>query len=337
MRRLVSILLVTLILGMIWPGLAYATPPQPDKRYGTVRINDQKVAAGEPVVAACGSFTQSVKTQWSNGDSVYAMSILGDDTDTPSKEGCSSGETITFKIAGLDADPSTTWDNSHTGATQWNLSATGNYTPPTQTPTATAAATRTPTATPAGYRSPTPTETATVTTTPTATATPTETPTATATPTLTATASVTPTDTPTFTPTATATATPTATSTLTPTATPTLGGDLTLTGRVFDIARGPIRGIAGATVSALLCTSQALSAETDLSGSYRLVLPEAQIDCDFIGLSVAAAGYQVRAEPFAVIDLRLRPARDFAILQQPTVPHTLLWLPLVMLDWMGEQ
>ena len=48
MRRLVSILLVTLILGMIWPGLAYATPPQPDKRYGTVRINDQKVATGEP-------------------------------------------------------------------------------------------------------------------------------------------------------------------------------------------------------------------------------------------------------------------------------------------------
>ena len=44
MRRLEPILLVTLLLGVIWPGLAYATPPQPDKRYGTVRINGQKVA-----------------------------------------------------------------------------------------------------------------------------------------------------------------------------------------------------------------------------------------------------------------------------------------------------
>ena len=180
--------------------------------------------------------------------------------------------------------------------------------------------------------------TPTVTATPTATATPTLTGTPTATPTVTAT------------PTATAhrvgdphgdadlhaddyaIATPTATSTLTPTATPTLGGDLTLTGRVYDIARGPAQGIAGATVTALLCSSQILSAETDLTGAYRLALPEAGIRCDFIGLSVAAAGYQVRAEPFAVLDLRLQPARDFAILQQPAAPHVPLWLPLVMLD-----
>ena len=271
MRRFAAFLLVTMILGLIWPGLAYATPPQPDKRYGTVRINDQKVVAGEPVVAACGGFTQSVKTQWSDGDSVYAMNILGDDTDTPGKEGCSVGEPITFKIAGLDGDlaTSTKWDNSHTAATQWNLSATGDYTPPTQTPTATATVTKTPTATrtptatptvtrtqtptktPTGYRSPTPTETATVTATPTATATPTLTATHTATstvtttPTATLTASATPTETPSPTPTATPSSTPTATSTLTPTATPTLGGDLVLTGRVFDIARAPAQGIAG--------------------------------------------------------------------------------------------
>ena len=362
MRRLVPILLVTLLLGMIWPGLAYATPPQPDKRYGTVRINDQKVAAGEPVVAACGSFTQSVKTQWSNGDSVYAMNILGDDPDTPNKEGCTSGEQVTFKIAGLNADPPTltTWDNAHTAVTPWNLSATGDYTPPTQTPTATATATKTatatptitrtptvtrtqtPTKTPTGYRSPTPTETVTVTTTPTATATPTltatptETPTITATSTATATASATPTDTPTFTPTPTVTAAPTATSTLTPTATSTLGSDLTLTGQVYDIARGPAQGIAGATVSALLCSSQTLSAETDLVGLYRLVLPEAGLRCTFIGLSVEAPGYQARTEPFAVIDLRLQPVRDFAILGQPAAPLS-LWLPLLMLDRTGGE
>ena len=72
------------------------------------------------------------------------MNILGDDPDTQNKEGCTSGEQITFKIAGLNADPSTstTWDNAHTAATQWNLSATGDYTPPTQTPTATATATK---------------------------------------------------------------------------------------------------------------------------------------------------------------------------------------------------
>jgi hypothetical protein len=81
-----------------------------------------------------------------------------------------------------------------------------------------------------------------------------------------------------------------------------------------------------------MCSAQALSAQTDLAGSYRLTLPEAGLHCAFIGFSVAAAGYQERAEPFAVLDLRLQPARDFAILQQPAAPHVSLWLPLVMLD-----
>ena len=208
-------------INLAWAGLRHAAAAG-QALWNRENQRPRKVVAGEPVVAACGGFTQSVKTQWSDGDSVYAMNILGDDTDTPGKEGCSVGEPITFKIAGLDGDlaTSTKWDNSHTAATQWNLSATGDYTPPTQTPTATATVTKTPTATrtptatptvtrtqtptktPTGYRSPTPTETATVTATPTATATPTLTATHTATstvtttPTATLTASATPTETP---------------------------------------------------------------------------------------------------------------------------------------------
>ncbi len=358
MKRTSLALILTIVVGVMGAGPAFAQPANPDQRYGTVQVNSSP--AGDPVTITftCGGYAQSTPTFAQGSASWYRIALKGDDPLTAQKDGCAAGEPLQISIANLTAIQSELQQWTSGNSSQLDLTASGDYTPPpTRTPTATIAPTatptptatstvtqtptptrtRTPTATPTGYRSPTPTETATVTATPTETATttptgtPTATPTVTATPTSTATASATPTETPSPTLTATPSPTPTATSTLTPTATPTLGGDLALTGRVYDIARGPAQGIGGATVSALGCSSQTLSAETDRTGFYRLTLPDAHLRCEFIGLSVAAKDYQMRAEPFAVIDLRLQSVRDFALLQQPTVPMS-LWLPIIMLD-----
>jgi len=191
---------------------------------------------------------------------------------------------------------------------------------PTATSTPTMTATPTRTATTLATPSVTPTVTPTATPTPSATAihSPTTTPSLTPTPPSTVTPSPTQTETP--------TATPTLTPTLTPSATPTLGGDLELTGRVYDIERGTEHGITGVTVSVRSCVPCSFSSVTSLEGKYNLRVPEVHLKCTYIGLSISALGYELRAEPFPVIALRLQPSRDFGILALP-IQH--VWLPLL--------
>ncbi len=351
LKRTSVALILTIFFGLTGAGPADASVPNPDNRYGTVRVNGNPAGDPVPITFTCGSYSQTQNTFAQANETWYQIAIKGDDPATPGKEGCAAGESLQIKIANLTADQSNVYTWISGNSSPLNLTASGAYTPPatrTPTPTRTPTLTRTPTSTPTITRTPTRTRTRTPTPTrthtpgpsltptetPTATVTPSPTPTATSTPspTPTATSTPSPTPTPSETPTATASPSATPTSTLTPTATPTLGGDLTLTGRVYDIARGPAHGISGAIISAQTCSAHSLTVETDLAGFYRLRLPEAHLRCPYIGLSVEAEDYQTRAEPFAVIDLRLQPIRNFSILELPNALRARLWLPLIIQD-----
>jgi hypothetical protein len=213
MTRLVAGAL-TAVMGLILAGPGSpSVPPPPFSPYGIVKVNGVNIPLGTQITAWCGGIVAGQTTQitlYANDTWYSNLDVLGDDPDTPGKDGCNPGETISFEIGGLQANQTAPWSSS---GPQLNLTASGTLA--TATPTPTSTNTATPTVTATGTR-------ATDTPTPTATrtSTPTHTPTGAATDTPTPTA--TPTSTPTHTPTgAAATHTPTATYTSLPTVTPT--------------------------------------------------------------------------------------------------------------------
>jgi hypothetical protein len=87
-----------------------AIPSLPSSFYGIVKVNNANVADGTLVQALIGGqvFAKG-HTQTYQGDSVYALDVPGDDTDTIIKEGGRDGDTIQFQIGGVVADQTGTW------------------------------------------------------------------------------------------------------------------------------------------------------------------------------------------------------------------------------------
>jgi hypothetical protein len=199
---------------------------------------------------------------------------------------------------------------STTGGATATVTRTATATP-TRTATATSTATPTPSATSTLTATPTPTHTLTPTPTATRTTTPTDTATPTPSPTLT--------QTPTSTPTQTATLTPSPTAT--PTETPP--GDLTVSGCVFDATVGPSGGIAGATVSVIMCMARRFETLTEANGDYSQLVPGLYLNqCLSVTLEARAAGYETLAYPVEVTLLRLNPRRNFPLSPLPTATPT---------------
>lgn len=152
-------------------------------------MNGARAADGTIVEARIGGITYATSRVLTVGyeTGLYRLDVPGDDPDTATIEGGRAGETVTFRVAGRDAQESGVWRSGD--AQLLNLTVTD--TTPTHTPTVTGTRTSTPplTATPPAL---TPTVSGTITHTPT----PTETSTASSTPataTTTAMATVTPT------------------------------------------------------------------------------------------------------------------------------------------------
>lgn len=211
-------LLMATVLFLGLAGVAWAAPPFPDTRAGTVRVNGVAPGAGVQITAwILGVQYAQTNTFVAGGETYYLIDIPGDDPDEPGKDGGEAGDTIVFKIAGVTAGQTATWASGDHSLTPLNLTVTipntptptATFTPVTPMATPTHTATHTPTNTPTITPTPTNTYTPTPTLTPSITPTPTETPTATP---------VAPTETPTTEP------TPTATSTI---LTPEEGGTLT--------------------------------------------------------------------------------------------------------------
>ena len=96
-----------------------------------------------------------------------------------------------------------------------------------------------------------------------------------------------------------------------------------MSGRVFDATVGQSRGIAGASVSVVMCTPRRFETTTDASGEYSQLVPGLYLNqCLAVMLEASAAGYQGLAFPVAVDLLRLNPVRHFPLSPLPTPTAT---------------
>ena len=127
------------------PSTALAIPALPSSFYGTVKLNNTNMLDGIVVQALIGNLMIAQGyTQTYQGDSVYSLSVPGDNTDTVVIDGGREGDTITFKVGGVLATETGTWHSATNVAL--NLTVTSSSTPwapqatptelPTQTPIA---------------------------------------------------------------------------------------------------------------------------------------------------------------------------------------------------------
>jgi hypothetical protein len=137
MKHAIRIVCVTLasLIGSLFICLpALAVPQIPASFYGTVKVNGANVPDGSSVQALIdGKVYADVLTQTYQGDSVYALNVTGDDTDTTVKDGGREGDTVQFKIGGVLANQTGVW---HSG-TNVTLNLTASSTSPIATPLAT--------------------------------------------------------------------------------------------------------------------------------------------------------------------------------------------------------
>ena len=152
-------LLLAVILIAVFGTTVRAVPPLPSTFYGTVKVDGANVPDGTLVTAWIdGAQYGQASTFTFNDESWYSLDVLGDDPDSPAKDGGVSGDIVSFRIGSDDAVQTGVWSSGT--PVQLNLTTS---TGPTPTPTATQ--THTPTQTPTP--SPTHTNTPTPTVTPT--------------------------------------------------------------------------------------------------------------------------------------------------------------------------
>jgi hypothetical protein len=131
-------IICTMLIGMLASLFIYlpalAVPQIPSSFYGTVKVNGSNVPDGTSVQALIdGKVYADVLTQTYQGDSVYALNVTGDDTDTTVKDGGREGDTVQFKIGEVLASQTGVW---HSG-TNVTLNLTASSTSPIATPLAT--------------------------------------------------------------------------------------------------------------------------------------------------------------------------------------------------------
>lgn len=102
------------LMGLLTATVALAVPPLPMRAYGMVAVDGGNVPDGTLVSAICdGEIYGFSITSLIDGQSVYSLFISGDDPNTPEREGCLIGNTVSFVITlgGLDliAGETATW------------------------------------------------------------------------------------------------------------------------------------------------------------------------------------------------------------------------------------
>lgn len=138
------VVLVFVICGLICAVATWAAPPIPYSPWGTVTINGTLATDWVIVEARIGGVAYA--TTHTSGGGWYALDVVGDDPDTPQKDGGMPGDTVLFYVAGYLATPSGTWASGANARLDLSVSIPG-WIPPA-TPTPTVPPTPTPTATP---------------------------------------------------------------------------------------------------------------------------------------------------------------------------------------------
>ena len=128
-RSLALLSLVLAVLLAARPVLAF--PPLPSSFYGKVKVDGANVPDGTVVRAFInGQAYADAQTQTYQGDSVYSLDVMGDDSSTTLIEGGLQGDTIVFKIGEEVADQSGTWKTG----TNINLDLSANTRAPNLRP-----------------------------------------------------------------------------------------------------------------------------------------------------------------------------------------------------------
>jgi uncharacterized repeat protein (TIGR01451 family) len=122
-RRWFWVLISIVFVALLTPMAVWAVPPLPFSPWGSVILNGAYVPDGTEIRAFCdGVMYGYAQTYTYLGESFYDMHVAGDDPETPAvKEGCTSGETVTFTVANVVADQTHLWSG---GSQQLNLTAT---------------------------------------------------------------------------------------------------------------------------------------------------------------------------------------------------------------------
>ena len=101
------------VLGILFFNVtpALAVPPLPSSFYGTVKIDGENVSEGIQVTAWINDVQYaSTAALIFEGNSVYSLDVSGDDSSTLGViEGGVQGDTVVFKVGGLIADETGTW------------------------------------------------------------------------------------------------------------------------------------------------------------------------------------------------------------------------------------
>jgi LPXTG-motif cell wall-anchored protein len=116
-------------LSVVSPALAF--PPLPSSFYGKVKVNGANVPDGTIIHATInGKVYAETKTLTYQGDSVYTLDVLGDDTSTTAIEGGHEGDPVAFTVAGQPAIQTGIWK----GGTNVNLDLSAGGGAPGVTP-----------------------------------------------------------------------------------------------------------------------------------------------------------------------------------------------------------
>jgi hypothetical protein len=125
----ISMVVITLLIGT--SSIAEAVPQLPSSFYGTVKVNGANVPDGTVVSAWInGVEYASMLSETFETDSVFFLDVPGDDPSTTEIiEGGVTGDTIIFKIDGLEANETASWNtgtNVNLDLTQVNVTVTAN-------------------------------------------------------------------------------------------------------------------------------------------------------------------------------------------------------------------
>ena len=125
MKKVYFILLGLIFIGLV--GEVWAVPSFPHTFYGTVKKDGANVPDGTVVSALIGGVSYgSGSTATSGGDSVYSLNVLGDNPDTPQKEGGVNGDTVSFTVGSDTADQTVIFSSGST--TNLPLTVTTRFT-----------------------------------------------------------------------------------------------------------------------------------------------------------------------------------------------------------------
>jgi len=108
--------------------LAAAPPPIPSSFWGTVKYNGENVTVGATVTAWInGVWYASNLTELYEGNTVFSLDVPGDQTDTPAIEGGKAGDTVVFKVNGVIAVETATWQSGVNAQRDLTLTSAPSY------------------------------------------------------------------------------------------------------------------------------------------------------------------------------------------------------------------